>query len=455
MYKLIITKNELEVKIALFEDDILVEFFIERARDKNIETNIYKAKVVKKMDNIQAIFVDIGTEEAFLNIEKTRNFSELNKELMVQVVADTKNDKAIKLSTDYSLKGNYLILLPSSKNVTISKKIKTEEEERLKNIFKDVDYGLIIRTAAENIPEEKLYSEYDALCKKWKEILNLYERANVGNLIYKQSFVEKVLLDLDLRKIDEIIVDSEELYQEISKISLYESLAKKIKLHHKEKELFSYYNIDKEVERALSKNISLSSGINLVIEETEALVSIDVNSSINTHLSSLAINIEAAKEIFRQIRLRNLAGIIVIDFINMYKKIEREKFLASFKELLKKDRQTCEFISFSKIGLIEMTRKKSGKSLSEYFLDCCSLCSGRAYEKNLTYLAINLLSELKEACKDRDIATITVAAKKDLVNEIKSYYIDIIKKYEKDYRKTIEIKSVDSYQKTYNIDLKK
>lgn len=334
---LILSKSVYETKLALLEDNKLDEMYIERNNQKEITGNIYKGKVVDILNNGEIIFVDIGLEKnALLSFENKKNIPKFNidDKLIVQTESEPRDEKGAKLTLDYSINGENLVLLPKSKNISISRKIKDIEEiNRLKNIFLSIDNGLILRTNSEGKSEESLLEEYRKLEDIDNQLNKDFEKINIGLLYDVNSILKKAATLFD-DMIEEFIIDDEHIFEEI-KVLLEETgkkdLIKKLRKYFKDEDIFEYYNINSQIERALDRKVYLDSGAYIIIEKTEALISIDVNTGQNIGNKTLQelifqTNLEATKEIARQIKLRNLAGIIIVDFIDMKKFSDRKKF---------------------------------------------------------------------------------------------------------------------------------
>ena len=399
---LILSKSVYETKLALLEDNKLDEMYIERNNKKEITGNIYKGKVVDILNNGEIIFVDIGLEKnAFLSFENKKNISKYNidDKLIVQAETEPRDEKGAKLTLDYSINGENLVLLPKSKNLSISKKIKDiEEVNRLKNIFLSTDNGLILRTNSEGKSEENLLEEYRRLENIDNQINKDFEKINVGLLYDVNSILKKVVALFD-DSIEEFIIDDEHIFKEI-KYLLEEigkkDLIKKLRKYFKDEDIFEYYNINSQIERALDRKVYLDSGAYIIIEKTEALISIDVNTGQNTgNKTSQEIifqtNLEATKEIARQIKLRNLAGIIIIDFIDMKKFSDRKRVLEEFKKYLSEDRVEINSVEYTNLGLIQFTRKRQGKELALYYREKCQYCEGIGYFLSKDRIILNLL----------------------------------------------------------------
>ena len=429
---LILSKSVYETKLALLEDNKLDEMYIERNNQKEITGNIYKGKVVDILNNGEIIFVDIGLEKnallSFENKKKVPKFN-INDKLIVQTETEPRDEKGAKLTLDYSINGENLVLLPKSKNLSISKKIKDiEEVNRLKNIFLSIDNGLILRTNSEGKSEESLLEEYRRLEDINNQINKDFEKINIGLLYDVNSILKKGVTLFD-DTIEEFIIDDKNIFEKI-KILLEETgkkdLIKKLRKYFKDEEIFEYYNINSQIERALDRKVYLDSGAYIIIEKTEALISIDVNTGQNTGNKTsqeliFQTNLEATKEIARQIKLRNLAGIIIVDFIDMKKISDRKKLLEEFKRYLSEDRIEISSLEYTNLGLMQFTRKRQGKELALYYKEKCKYCEGTGYFLSKDRIILNLLEDLNSQIKSQDIKKILVKTKKDVIKELNKY----------------------------------
>ena len=427
---LILSKNTYEAKLALLEDNKLEEIYIEREKEKECSGNIYKGKIVDILNKGEIIFIDIGLEKnAFLSFENKKNIPKFNisDSLIVQVETEARDEKGARLTLDYSINGENLVLLPNSKNLSISKKIEDLEViKKLKDIFLNIDKGLILRTKSVEKSPETLLEEYKKLEAIDNQIKKDFKEKNTTLLYDNNSILKKALTLLD-EDIDEFIIDDEDSFNRI-KNTLEENkknyLLKKLKKYFKDEDIFSYYKIDTQIERALDRKVYLESGASIVIEKTEALVSIDVNTGQNIGNQSsqnfiFNTNLEACKEIARQIKLRNLAGIIIIDFIDLKKISDRKKILEELKRYLKKDKMEINSLDFSHLGLVQFTRKRQGKELSFYYREKCYYCEGTSYLLSKDRIILNLLAELNSQIKCNDTNKIVVKTKKDIIKEVK------------------------------------
>ena len=394
MQELIINSENENKEIALVENGKLVERYEERPDMHRLEGNIYLGRVENVLQGMQAAFVNIGEERnTFIHIKdvipkvssQTGNKNELLSKydikdyikvgmpILVQVKKDSTNKKGARVSTNISLPGRFVVLMPDTKFITISKKI--ENEEKRKKLQQIVEkelpegYGAIIRTSAENKDEELIKRDIQGLLKIWSLIQNTAKelrekKAFEPALIYEnEGIIGKILTDLIDQDLERIVTNDNELYEKISNI-LEQTGKDKIKLEMKnEKNIFDIYDLTSQIEKAKSRKIWLKCGGFITIDKTEALTAIDVNSGKYVGGKDLEqtvyrVNKEATVEIAKQLRLRDIGGIIIIDYIDMEKDETKQKILNELKENLKKDRSKTQVIGFTPLDLLEMTRKK-------------------------------------------------------------------------------------------------
>lgn len=485
MKRIVINIDKFQSRAAIIENGKVMEILIERAEEGRINGSIYKGKVANVLPGMESAFVNIGLEKnAFLYVNDLREFEEkyldgiynssrpiedilnVGDEVVVQVLNEPRGTKGARVTTHYTLPGKYLVLMPNNDHIAISKKIKDEEERnRLEEIFKDItpeDMGVIIRTAAQGKTFFHFEREMEYLVKKWEDIEKKTSDAKVGEVLYKDNgVVTTVLRDIFTNDVDELIVDDLEAYWEIlDYINAFSetTLKTKIKLYKAEngENIFDIYNINQEIDSALKEEVPLECGGYLVIEKTEALVSIDVNTGKNTGSYNLEktvvnTNIEAAKEIPRQLRLRNLGGIIIIDFIDMRLEEDKKKVLDTLEENLSKDRIKNNIVHFTDLGLIEMTRKRTGKPLYHYFQEKCPICNGTGKVESKEAVIHDLLKEIKSCCQDRDISAIKVILSKKLKIAFQETYYDFALEYAKNKKKKILLE--DNNQNDYSFTI--
>jgi len=384
MIELIVNRNKDSKIIAAIENGKLVEIYEENEESQKArnEGNIYLGVVKDIIPGMQAAFIDIGIEKnSFIHVKDVipqvdekivkrvdTNIKDVVKpkqKILVQVQKDSNDKKGARTSTHIKLTGKYVILMPNTNIVTISQKISDEKEkERLLNLIKanlPENTGAILRTAAEKKKDNEIKQDLEQLLKKWQKIKEKFDNeGDTPQLLYKSpSIIEKIILDMPENKIEKIEVNDKKEYEEIK--SLLEDLQENIKIEHKQ-DLLEKYELAKQIEKANQRKIWLNCGGFITIEATEALVAIDVNSGKFTGKSNLEdtvykVNYEATIEIARQLRLRDIGGIIIIDYIDMQKPENKEKIEKLLRETLKQDRAKTQVEGFTKLNLMELTRK--------------------------------------------------------------------------------------------------
>ncbi len=461
MKQIIININNFEERAALLEDGALFEIFIQRNEKNRINGNIYKARIANVLPGMDSAFLDIGLEKnAFLHIQDFKKFGSSPKnfiggntqpieellkkgdEVIVQVLKEPRGDKGARVTTHYTIPGKYMVLMPNNDHIAISQKIKDPAErerlEKLVNAIKPKGIGIIIRTAANNKNNLQLENDIKYLVKKWENIEKKFKKSKVGEVLYRdKDVVSRTVRDVFSSDIEELIIDDEEKYWDIveyTKSFSDNTFKTKIKLFQSSLHIFDYYGVTKGLEEALNNKVWLPCGGYLVIQKTEALVSIDVNTGKNTGINSLETtvvetNIEAAIEIARQLRIRNLSGIIIVDFIDMKTEKDKLEVLSTFDKHLKKDRIKNNIIHFTDLGLVEMTRKRQGTPLASYYQEPCSYCNGSGVVKSKENIVLDILKEIKELAEEKDIQKIILSVGKEIDQFIRKSYIDFIIEY--------------------------
>ena len=403
-----ISKGVGETRIAVKENGKLAELHVDKQSQVKTIGNIYKGIVENVIPGMQAAFVNIGLEvNAFLPFseisdseliveknKKTQNSKEVDvllqpgQEIIVQVVKEPFDNKGARVTTDLSIAGRFIVLIPKSKYIGVSKKMRDKyERRRLKKIameIKQPGLGMILRTVAEGKTDSQIVNDYKSLIKKYNDLIYKAEKRKGPILIYNDLKVtSSVLRDLISEKVEKIIVDSKEDYKKIEKMIKEDALDIGDALEHyrKREPLFKESGINNSMMKLLRKKAWLKSGAYLIIERTEAMVVVDVNSGKfvgkkGHEENSLKINLEAAKEICAQLRLRHLSGLILIDFIDMVKPENRKKVFLEMKKELRKDRAKVAVSEISEFGILEMTRERTGLSILDSLTDCCEVCNG-------------------------------------------------------------------------------
>ncbi len=488
MNRIIINVNNFQKRAAIIEEGRVVEVLTEREDESNIIKNIYKGRVANVLPGMESAFVDIGLEKnSFLFVDDLREFEEkylngivnsgkpiedlltVGDKVVVQVLNVPRGTKGARVTTNFTIPGKYLVLMPNSDHIAISKKIKDEDERaRLQEIFEEIKpakMGVIIRTAAQGKSVYHFEKEISYLVKKWEDIEKKIAKAKIGEVLYNDnSIVTTILRDILSNDIDELVVDNEEVYWEIiDYINAFSenNFRTKVKLFDENRDIFDEYNVNKEIQKALDKNVWLDCGGYLVIEKTEALVSIDVNTgkntgSFNLEKTVLNTNLDAAREIPKQLRLRNLSGIIIIDFIDMKLQEDKDLVLQQLDAELKKDRTKNNIVHFTDLGLVEMTRKRVGRNLSYFYEEECPMCHGKGKIKSVDSIIEDIIKDFKKAAEEKDIKKIKITSSKRVINKIKEIYYDIMADYLKSRGKELSLSSEEINNITgYDIFLEK
>jgi ribonuclease G len=415
--EIIINESMGETRIAILEEDRLVEVYVEKQGQQRMVSNIYKGKVENVIPGMQAAFVDIGYGiNAFLPFSEIHNGEFLladvdredtkrnnkkrvdngniavdlhtGQEIFVQIIKEPFANKGPRVTTEIAIPGRLLVLVPNVNYIGISKKLWDKyERRRLKKIannLRNKDFGLIIRTVAEGKSEEQITNDYEMLIKCWQKLGKKAKNTPAPVLIYEDlETASSVIRDLLTTDVGKITVDSKKLYNKLHKYleDVSPNLSERLQLYKIKSPLFESMGIEDEIARLMSPIVRLKSGAYLVIEKTEAMVVVDVNSGRfigkQLHeLNSLKINLEAAREIARQLRLRDLSGLIVIDFIDMREQENQRKVYNELRNELKKDRAKVAVSPISEFGLLEMTRQRIRQSLLDSMTEECPTCHG-------------------------------------------------------------------------------
>jgi ribonuclease G len=464
MYKqLIVNVSDHETRVALLEDGTIVELHLDRGDDSDVTGNIYKGKVLRVLPGMQAAFVDIGLNQAAFiyvddvynndfkeyermfqieneesdsedenNLEpevlkRRRNFQieELiseGQEMLIQVVKSPIGTKGARISSNISLPGRFLVLMPTSDHIGISRRIENEDErERLRSAVRDLrinSYGYIVRTAAEGEPSGKLVSEMSFLDNLWKNIQKKFEKAPTPSLLHQEISVSlRAVRDLLIHEVEKVVIDSKATYDAVlSFLDIYmPALKDHVVLYEGTEPLFDAYNLEGDISRALKRKVWLKSGGYITIEHTEALVAIDVNTGRyvgkhNLEETILETNLEALKEIAYQIRLRDIGGIIIIDFIDMDKKSNQEKVFNALNEALLRDKSKTHVLPMSEMGLIQMTRKRTREPLTRIMCEPCYYCDGEGYIISKQSICYSIYREILRESQDMEGVRLTLRA---------------------------------------------
>jgi len=387
-----------ETRVAILENGRLADIFIERMWDHQKAGEIYKARVESVLPGINAAFVSIGDgRNAFLYLNDAKGIKiNPNQELVVQVTKTARKNKGARVTPRLSLPGRYLVLIPNGDEAGVSRRIASEEErKRLRNFAKELrgeDFGIIVRTAAEGVDAEALTYDLESLLALWRGIEHDAARQQAPCLLYKDmGLLGRVLRDELHDDIDEILVDGEDEFESVNNFvsMLYKDSRPSVTMYRGVVPIFEYYNIEREIEQALERKVWLRSGAYLVIEHTEALTVIDVNTgkyvgsdtvgSMDMRHTMLDTNLEAAEEIARQLRLRAIGGIVVVDFIDMEFEEDRQRLMTRLEEVFQPDRLRARVFSITQLGLVELTRKRGRPDLKTVMTRGCPFCSDNGW----------------------------------------------------------------------------
>jgi ribonuclease G len=425
--EILISSDPWENRVAILEDGNLAELYIER--EEKVIGSIYKGKVQNVLPGMGAAFVDIGLgRNAFLyvddinkqplnigDVEITQGHSgftisekvKRGDDVLVQIVKEPRGLKGARISTNISLPGRYLILMPTGKYSGVSRKIDSaDERNRLKGVMKRIrpeGMATVVRTAAAGASEAELIADLGVLIRMWHGILEMYKRAASPALLHKDmNLVYKAARDFITADVDRVLIDDEEEYRKIRDFLqlLGPQYIARLEYYNSGRSLFDDYKISDELQKLMKPKINLPSGASIVIESTEALTVIDVNSGKftggrNLEDTILKTNIEAAEEIARQVRLRDIGGIIVVDFIDMASEASREKVVKTMEDSLRRDRTRATIQSFSNLGLLEFTRKRIGKDLGAQLRGACPTCAGMGSVMSSQSVAIETFRRIR------------------------------------------------------------
>jgi Rne/Rng family ribonuclease len=401
--KMLVTVGDKHTQIAVLEDRTLVEHFVTRKEDVSYVGNIYQGRVQNVLPGMEAAFVDIGKGRNGVLYAGEVNYDEADLEgdlprieqtlkagqtVLVQVTKDPMGTKGARLTQHLSIAGRYCVLAPSDAMLGISRKLPEEERDRLRKILKSIkpeEFGLIVRTAAEGATREQLEADVARLVRIWEQVSERAEKAKALDAVYEEpGLVIRVIRDVFGPEYTDLILDSEELAGQVREYlgDVSPELVDRVQVYPGDDKLFDGYEVTNQIRRALEKKVWLASGGYLIIEKTEAMWVIDVNTGkfvgkSNLEETVLKNNLEAADEIARQLRLRDMGGIIVIDFVDMLVPANRDEVLKRFKRELARDKTKSRVMEISKLGLVQMTRKNVSQGLTEIFTSTCETCEGR------------------------------------------------------------------------------
>jgi ribonuclease G len=491
--EMIVSSNGHETMVAILEDDLVAEIFVERERHRGVVGNVYKGRVSKVLPGMQSSFIDVGLErDGFLYvaevIDTLDEFDKLSsddedeggrgrdrdrdkpppkiedllkegQEIIVQVVKEPLGTKGARLTSHVTMPGRFLVFMPTVDHIGVSRKIESREERsRLRGIVRDFREshgftgGVIIRTAASGRPQEDILGDLEAFHKIWTEMRQRNESSRAPAVLYReQSIVSRLLRDLLTEDFQAIRIDDPTEHQRVLELveRIMPNLAPKVKLHSKPYPIFDEYGVQTEIDKALKSKVWLKSGGSIVINQTEALVAIDVNtgryvgkkSSGRLEDTIVKTNLEAVKEIVRQVRLRDLGGIIVLDFIDMEEKKNRQKVLQAVEQELKKDRSPSKALQVSDFGLVIITRKRVKQSLERVLTEPCPYCSGTGAIKSSSTICYEILSEVKKVGPELNGHRLLLRVNPEIARALKEEESAVLKDLRQSVGKDVTVKA--------------
>ena len=445
-----------EVRAALVEDGVVQELYIERSRRRGLVSNLYQGRVTRVLPGMQAAFIDIGLERtAFLHaadiaspppdetvvglvqlsaapIEDVRQLVSPGDDILVQVIKDPIGTKGARLTTYITLPARYLVYLPRGDGIGVSARIEDEtERQRLKAAIAqlrghDADGGYILRTAAQGISVESLREDMEYLRKLWHHVRVRATQATNGTLVHEDLPLPlRILRDELSRGVARVLVDSPAEHARMSAFAaeFMPATAARIELHSGPRPIFDLHAIEEEIAKALERKVPLKSGGHLVVDQREALTTIDVNTGgyvghRNLEETTFRTNLEAAASIGRQLRLRNLGGIIIIDFIDMHDESHRRQVLAALEHSLAGDRAQSHIVNLSPLGLVEMTRKRTRESLEHLLCEPCRACEGRGFVKTPETICNEIFREIQRQGPNHSARELLILAHADVIERL-------------------------------------
>ncbi len=475
--EILINVTPRETRVALVENGVLQEVHIERTARRGLVGGIFKGAVSRVMPGMDAAFVDIGLEKAafihasdVVNLSRaTRTESNLDmseehdaianllhegQQVLVQVVKDQIGTKGARLTTNITVPSRYLVLLPYSNDVRLSARLEDEcERERLTSVVEELlqesgnRFGCILRTAAESASKEELRRDLNFLLRLWDSIVEKINHVNSVAEIYTDlPLAVRTLRDINTDEVEKITIDSRETVFNVRTFAekLVPEFANHIKRYKGERPIFDLYGIEDEIERALQRKVMLKSGGHLVFDQTESMTTVDVNTGAfvghrNLEETIFKTNLEAAQAIARQLRLRNLGGIIIIDFIDMNEEEHRQQVLRALEKSLDKDRAKTNICEVSALGLVEMTRKRTHESLEHIMCEPCNTCDARGSIKSAQTVCYELFREIMRVARQYEASELLVLTSQSVVDLLVDEESDNLAELEEYTNKTIKL----------------
>lgn len=453
--EILINVTPQETRVAMLENGMLHELYIERSRSRGLVGNVYKGRVARVLPGMEAAFIDIGLERAaFLHVSdmagykkqddsgnqnnghnngvpnfKIEHMLSENQEILVQVLKDPLGTKGARLTTNITIPSRHLVFMPNSENIGISSRIENEEErERLKAMLLSQEslldgVGYIIRTAAEVASPAAIESDLNYLNRQWEHIKDA-QNVEAGNIVHKDlPLYLRVLRDMVDEDLEKIRVDSRETCTAMLEFAenYVPEIVEAIEHYPGERPIFDLHGVEDEIQKGLERKVHLKSGGYLIIDQTEAMTTIDVNTGAyvgnrNLEETIFKTNLEAAQTIARQLRLRNLGGIIILDFIDMSEEEHKRQVLRALEKALDKDHARTNICEVSTLGLVEMTRKRTRESLEHVLCTTCPTCAGRGTLKTPETVCYEIFREILREARQFDAKELLVLASQDVVD---------------------------------------
>jgi ribonuclease G len=504
--EIVVNSSLVETRVSVIEDGTLVELLIDNTHTQSLAGNIYKGRVLKILPGMQAAFVDIGlARDAFLYVrdiwEEMEDYEDLlaegeaveeaedaeiaeeapprkrrqpnrprqpsrasieelireGQEVLVQVAREPLGTKGARITSHVTLPGRYLVYMPTESHVGVSRKIESEaERSRLKHLIEEINLqreGVIVRTAGVGRSRTELQADLDFLSSTWRQIRTKAETLTAPAMVQKDlDLIFRIFRDLITKDVARLVVDSAAEYERCMEYteSLFPELRELLYLYTEDEPIFKSFGIEKEIDKALRSKVWLKSGGYLVIEQTEALVSIDINTGkyVGKHdfeETILKTNREAAREIARQVRLRDLGGIIIIDFIDMARQENRDKVMEELKDALRADRSPTNVSLLSELGLVEMTRKRVRQGLNQAVSQTCPTCGGLGWVRSIASIAHQALREVEWRIGRKRLPRIKIRAAADLIEWIKAEEMEIVERLQQSLRGDIDLVVEESF----------
>jgi len=505
--EIIVNATHEETRVALLENKLVTELYIERAKDRGNTGNVYKGRVVKVLPGMQAAFVDIGLEKsAFLYVADVYNnvneYAEMmtdepvddhieledeeeeegrprrrrtssmaieemlqeGQEIIVQVAKEPIGTKGARVTTYITLPGRYLVYMPTVDHVGISRRIEDEaERKRLKEIvtrLKKPGTGYIVRTVSDSQSEEEFARDIEFLELLWQRIQTKKDKLAAPSVLhYDLDLVFRTIRDLFTADVSRLVIDNVGEFNRVKEFveTYLPQISPKIELHDKDEPIFDTYNVEIEISRALGRKVWLKSGGYIVIDQAEALTAIDVNTGRyvgkrNLEETILKTNLEAVREIAYQLRLRNIGGIIILDLIDMEKEENRRKVFAALQEYLSHDKAKTNIYQLSELGLIEMTRKRTRESLGRTLCEPCHYCDGRGFIKSAVTVCYEIFREIRRIARSAKEKKIMVSVNPEVADLLYDEERLTVDDLEQEFRKKLIIKADPAlHQEQYEI----